>query len=115
MRSITKEKGLIIFNVLQGVPFSFAFRSEDLDWSTVSGLAIEIKRVRDINERAIVRLEVGKGLSVNGDTVSGVLDGSQTDKLPNARLYWDLKGLRDGQIIAIMAGEIRIINTVTKL
>ncbi len=115
MSKLYLEKGKLIVSALQGQEVTFLLSSPDLDWATFTELAIDFKRFANMNDRPILSLSLGNGLAIADSKLQVTIAEGKTDNLPYSPLYWDLKGKQDGKTVAIMPGELRIVNSVTKL
>src|SRR5690606_10804460 len=114
-KPITIKDGKIILEVLQGVASSFALDSEEADWSSYEELALGVEGKDDLNLRPVLRLELDKGLRIDGSRLMISMGESAFILAPSQILAWDLKGKKGGAIIPIVPGEIRSNNTVTKI
>jgi len=115
MSKIYLEKGKVIIDALQGQEIAFTLSSTDIVWADFTELAIDFKRHANMNERPIMRVEIGSGLVIEVTKLHVTVAESKTENLPYQILYWDLKGKQGGKTVAIMPGELRIDNSVTKL
>lgn len=115
MSKITVEKGVVIIQALQGVSVDFTLSSPDFDFTSVEDLTIDFKRSKDMNLTPILRLTLGDGLTISNNKLVVSIEEDKTVSLPFKTLYWDLKGKIGDDTVAIMPGELRIVNSVTKL
>lgn len=112
---ITIKDGKVILEVLQGVAFSFALDSAEADWTSYEDLAIEVKGKNDLNLRPVLRLDLARGLAIDGTRLVVSIPEAAFVQAPASKLAWDLKGKKGGAVVPIVPGEIRINNTVTKV
>lgn len=111
MIKINQVRGEVIINVRQEESGWLRLSSPDIDWNDFTDLALEVKRDVDIDSDALIRLEMGSGLSIEDGKLRVDID----HEFPRVQLFWDIRGEYINQKVTVISGRINVLPVVTRI